>query len=55
MLVHVLLNLLLIEIVIITGRYGRLGHGDSDDVLKPKLVEGLLGIFVFIFCLFNQS
>lgn len=25
------------------GRYGRLGHGDSDDQLKPKLVEGLLG------------
>ncbi|KAG5682896.1 hypothetical protein PVAND_012214 [Polypedilum vanderplanki] len=25
------------------GRYGRLGHGDSEDQLKPKVVEGLLG------------
>lgn len=25
------------------GRYGRLGHGDSEDQLSPKLVEGLLG------------
>ncbi|XP_025832237.1 E3 ubiquitin-protein ligase HERC2 [Agrilus planipennis] len=25
------------------GRYGRLGHGDSEDRLKPKLVEELLG------------
>lgn len=22
------------------GRYGRLGHGDSEDQLKPKLVRG---------------
>lgn len=25
------------------GRYGRLGHGDSEDQMKPKLVEALLG------------
>ncbi|CRL02239.1 CLUMA_CG015120, isoform A [Clunio marinus] len=25
------------------GRYGRLGHGDSEDQLKPKVVEMLLG------------
>lgn len=25
------------------GRYGRLGHGDSEDHMKPKLVEALLG------------
>ncbi|XP_068082847.1 E3 ubiquitin-protein ligase HERC2 [Anabrus simplex] len=25
------------------GRYGRLGHGDSEDQLKPKLVQALLG------------
>ncbi|CAH1128754.1 unnamed protein product [Ceutorhynchus assimilis] len=25
------------------GRYGRLGHGDSEDQLKPKLVEALVG------------
>lgn len=23
------------------GRYGRLGHGDSEDQLKPKLVRNL--------------
>lgn len=29
------------------GRYGRLGHGDSEDQLKPKLVRnfGALGPF----------
>lgn len=26
-----------------THRYGRLGHGDSEDQLKPKLVEALIG------------
>ena len=25
------------------GRYGRLGHGDSEDQLQPKVVEALLG------------
>lgn len=25
------------------GRYGRLGHGDSEDQLQPKIVETLLG------------
>lgn len=25
------------------GRYGRLGHADSEDQLKPKIVEMLLG------------
>ncbi|XP_075228227.1 E3 ubiquitin-protein ligase HERC2 isoform X3 [Lycorma delicatula] len=29
------------------GRYGRLGHGDSEDQLKPKLVERLLGYRVW--------
>ncbi|CAB0009589.1 unnamed protein product [Nesidiocoris tenuis] len=29
------------------GRYGRLGHGDSENQLKPKLVEALLGYHVF--------
>lgn len=24
------------------GRYGRLGHGDSDDQLKPKLVNNIM-------------
>ncbi|KAL1138806.1 hypothetical protein AAG570_008868, partial [Ranatra chinensis] len=28
------------------GRYGRLGHGDSENQLKPKLVEALLGYHV---------
>ena len=27
------------------GRYGRLGHGDSDDQMKPKLVETLHGLY----------
>ena len=26
------------------GRYGRLGHGDSDDQMKPKLVKALAGL-----------
>jgi len=25
------------------GRYGRLGHGDGEDQLRPKLVESLKG------------
>lgn len=25
------------------GRYGRLGHGDSEDQLKPQMVEALIG------------
>ena len=29
--------------LIIITRYGRLGHGDSDDQMKPKLVEALIG------------
>ncbi|XP_076824506.1 E3 ubiquitin-protein ligase HERC2-like isoform X1 [Clavelina lepadiformis] len=28
------------------GRYGRLGHKDSEDQLKPKLVEALIDNFV---------
>ncbi|CAH1268469.1 HERC2 [Branchiostoma lanceolatum] len=28
------------------GRYGRLGHGDSEDQMKPKLVEALKGVRV---------
>lgn len=28
------------------GRYGRLGHGDSDDQLVPKLVQALLEFHV---------
>lgn len=35
------------------GRYGRLGHGDSEDQLKPKLVS-VCGIFKkhFNYCTF---
>ncbi|XP_039287848.1 E3 ubiquitin-protein ligase HERC2 [Nilaparvata lugens] len=29
------------------GRYGRLGHGDSEDQLKPKLVEALMSYQVW--------
>ena len=28
------------------GRYGRLGHGDSEDQFKPKMVEALRGFSV---------
>lgn len=28
------------------GRYGRLGHGDSEDQLKPKLVSDHLAQFL---------
>lgn len=27
------------------GRYGRLGHGDSEDQLKPKLVRSFIHCF----------
>lgn len=32
------------------GRYGRLGHGDSEDQLKPKMVS-LQRHHIFVFCL----
>jgi E3 ubiquitin-protein ligase HERC2 len=40
------------------GRYGRLGHGDSEDQLQPKLVEALLGKFcllLFSMCRLYES
>ena len=32
------------------GRYGRLGHGDYDDQLKPKMVEALKSYKVIQVC-----
>jgi len=34
------------------GRYGRLGHGDSDDQTRPKLVRRTPRSFIFpvVFC-----
>ena len=46
------------------GRYGRLGHGDSDDQARPKLVRlqcSLLHLFVQLYacmhgtCMFCQK
>ena len=28
------------------GRYGRLGHGDSEDQSKPKLVSKIINITI---------
>lgn len=28
------------------GRYGRLGHGDSEDQLKPKLASHLRNLYI---------
>ncbi len=30
------------------GRYGRLGHGDSEDQLKPKLVCSLRVMHIYL-------
>ena len=35
------------------GRYGRLGHGDSEDQTRPKLVRSLfdlINLILIVFC-----
>ena len=34
------------------GRYGRLGHGDSEDQTRPKLVRRLFDLIMFIIFIF---
>ena len=34
------------------GRYGRLGHGDSEDQTRPKLVRRLFDLIIFIIFIF---